>query len=111
MHTTCFKHKKKTAFTPRNVFFVILRNNYVYNRSQHHLFDFVMETWSVIRKGGTEILCVEWDEFNTSILDFILSNLEEFDKFIELFSIFINLILKFLNFVCRCTVLILMFII
>jgi hypothetical protein len=50
----------------------MLRNNYIYNRSQHYLFNYVMKTWSVMCKGGTEILCVEWDEFNTSILNFIL---------------------------------------
>jgi hypothetical protein len=33
-----FQTLKKTALTPRNVFFVILRNNYSYIRSEHHLF-------------------------------------------------------------------------
>jgi len=44
-------------------------------------------------------------------LDFILSNLQEFDKFIELFNIFSNVLLQFLNIIFICTVHILTFII
>ena len=45
---------KKTTFTPRNVFFVILRNNYSYIRSEHHLF---------VRK---ELKFCIWNEINVT---------------------------------------------